>query len=108
VDAASLLPRGAEASLEAEPATIDLPPASPRPGSTEVTMAWSTHALPAPAFPVVAGTVVNLPQIADVRSSGRRRLSREERAVFRLWKNGILFGFFVVVLLVIFWLMARK
>jgi maltodextrin utilization protein YvdJ len=50
---------------------------------------------------------VSPPLVVNAVKPTTPRLTAEEREQFRLWKNVIVFGFLVAVLVLVFWVLAR-
>jgi hypothetical protein len=106
------------------PPELELPPGEdlPSPGGieatillqnvTEATTAWSAPpATPppparAPQADIRSGQLP--PLVTNQNQTQARRLSPEERAQFRFWKNLIVFGLLVGILLILFAMMARQ
>ncbi len=92
--AADLLPPGADAE---QPQTSD-----------EATQAWTAQPIAPVLSPPPPISVPPLPAaVFDKVVRVGQSKSPEERAQLRFWKNLIVFAVLVVVLLVVFWAMAR-
>src|SRR5438552_17039789 len=91
----SLLPPGAETEPAAPPVGTASQAVAPRFVVPQVAAPYATQLQSAP------------PIVTDSKRAATRALLPEEKAQRRFWKNAILFGFFVVVLMVVCYLLAR-
>ena len=91
------------------PATNLLPPGVELPpGIKEATSTWIAPAAePPPIAKPEARIAGSPPLVVNVIKPATPRLTPEEREQFRLWKNVIVFGFLVAVLVLVFWVLAR-
>lgn len=103
----SLLPPGSEAEPNGSP-VVPNGAAAPPVGSLDAPVIVAMRIPPSAFSPAVESRPV--PQAMPVIAApvkGKQRLSVEERDQLRFWKNIVVFGFFVVVLMVVCWWLAR-
>ena len=91
----ALLPPGAETEPAPPPVGASVPAAAAGFVVPQLAPREATHAQ------------LSSPFVTDSKRTTAPTISPEERAQRRFWKNAILFGFFVVVLMAVCYLLAR-